>query len=147
MQQNPILAYFSKLSIFSICVCFLFLFAALAIPKEFFSENIPYYVLMFYSLTALSYLALYFLPNKAKMNFVHVFLITKVMKFIVYLGVLAIVFLFNVETNAKFAITYFWLFIFFLVFDTITTNKLSRKEAEKEQQKRNQSNEKSDKNE
>ncbi len=147
MQQNPILAYFSKLSIFSICVCFLFLFAALILPKEFFSENIPYYVVMFYSLTALSYLSLYYLPSKTKMNFIHVFLITKVLKFLVYIGVLVIIFLFKIETNAKFAISYFLLFIFFLLFDTITTNKLSRKEAAKEQQNRNQSNEKSDKNE
>lgn len=147
MQQNPILSYFSKISIFAICVCFLFLFAALILPKEFFSENIPYYVVMFYSLTALSYLSLYYLPSKTKMNFIHVFLITKVLKFLVYIGVLVIIFLFKIETNAKFAISYFLLFIFFLVFDTITTNKLSRKEAEKEIQNKKTTNEKSDKNE
>ncbi len=64
MKQNSIAAYISKLSIFSICVCFVFLFSALAIPKEYLSENLPYYVIMFYAMTALSYLALRFLPEK-----------------------------------------------------------------------------------
>lgn len=147
MKQHPILSYFSYLSIFAICVCFLTLFSALALNKDFFSENLPYYVVMFYALTALSYSALYFLPKKTKMNFVHIFLITKVAKFVIYLGVLAVVFLFNIETQAKFAITYFVLFLFFLVFDTITTNKLSRRQAEEDKQSKNQSKENQSKDE
>ena len=147
MQLHPFLSYLSKISIFSICVCFVFLFSALALPKEFFSENIPYYVIIFYVMTALSYAGLFYLPKKTKMNFVHLFLITKVLKFIVYLCVLVIVFLFNIETNVKFAISYFALFLLFLIFDTITTNSLSRREAEKEKQLRIQNQENKDKNE
>lgn len=138
MQKNPLAAYFSKLSIFAICVCFVYLFAALALPKEFFSQNIPYYVIMFYALTALSYLALYFLPRKRKVNFVHIFLISKLLKFLIYIGVLALVYLFGVETQAKFAVSYFILFLLFLVFDTVTTNRLSRKEAEREKEEAKQ---------
>ncbi len=138
MQKHPLAAYFSKLSIFAICVCFVYLFAALALPKEFFSQNIPYYVIMFYALTALSYLALYFLPRKRKVNFVHIFLISKLLKFLIYIGVLALVYLFGVETQAKFAVSYFILFLLFLVFDTVTTNRLSRKEAEREKEEAKQ---------
>lgn len=138
MQKKTLAAYFSKLSIFAICVCFVYLFAALALPKEFFSQNIPYYVIMFYALTALSYLALYFLPRKRKVNFVHIFLISKLLKFLIYIGVLALVYLFGVETQAKFAVSYFILFLLFLVFDTVTTNRLSRKEAEREKEEAKQ---------
>ena len=138
MQKHPLAAYLSKLSIFAICVCFVYLFAALALPKEFFSQNIPYYVIMFYALTALSYLALYFLPRKRKVNFIHIFLISKLLKFLIYIGVLALVYLFGVETQAKFAVSYFILFLLFLVFDTVTTNRLSRKEAEREKEEAKQ---------
>lgn len=93
---------------------------------------------MFYALTALSYSALYLLPRKRKVNFVHIFLISKLLKFIIYICVLALVYLFGVETQAKFAVSYFVLFLLFLVFDTITTNKLSRREAEREKEERQQ---------
>lgn len=138
MQKYPLATYFSKLSIFAICVCFAFLFSALALPKEFFSPNIPWYLIMFYALTALSYSALYLLPRKRKVNFVHIFLISKLLKFIIYICVLALVYLFGVETQVKFAVSYFVLFLLFLVFDTVTTNKLSRREAEREKEERQQ---------
>lgn len=138
MQKHPLTAYFSKLSIFAICVCFAYLFAALALPKEFFSQNIPYYVIMFYALTALSYSALYLLPRKRKVNFVHILMISKLLKFLIYIGVLALVYLFGAETQAKFAVSYFILFLLFLIFDTVTTNQLSRKEAEREKEEAKQ---------
>lgn len=136
MQNHPLLSYFSKLSIFSICVCFAFLFCSVSPAREFLSENMPYYVVMFYILTALSYVSLYLLPKKMKVNFIHIFLITKMLKFIIYLSVLVIVLLFGIETNVKFAVSYLVMFLMFLTFDTVTTNKLSRKEAEKKKKKR-----------
>lgn len=139
MQRHPLFVYFSRLSIFAICVCFVFLFAALGVPKDFLSENLPYYVVMFYCFTALSYVALYLLPRRRGANFLHVFLICKVVKFVVYISVLLLSFLFGAETNAKFALTYFVLFVLFLVFDTVTTNRLAKDDAKRvAEEKKNQ---------
>ncbi len=89
---------------------------------------------MFYLCTALSYLALYFLPRKGKMKFMTVFMVCKLSKFVIYLGVLAVVLLLDIESNAKFAISYCVLFALFLVFDTISSSKLSKREAAREKQ-------------
>jgi hypothetical protein len=45
--------------------------------------------------------------------------------------------LLEVETNVKFAVSYVVICFSFIVFDTITINQLSRREAEEEKQLKN----------
>ena len=59
MKSSHLLFYFSKLSIFAMCICFITLFARFFVPVEFLSENLPYYIVMFYLMTALCYVFLY----------------------------------------------------------------------------------------
>lgn len=134
MKQSHLLFYFSKLSIFAMCICFITLFARFFVPVEFLSENLPYYIVMFYVCTALCYVFLY---KNRKTNFVPTFMITKILKFIVYLFALVIVFLLDIETNVKFAVSYCIIFFLFLIFDTITINQLSRRQVEEEKQLKN----------
>ncbi|MBQ2376049.1 MAG: hypothetical protein II298_05200 [Bacteroidales bacterium] len=134
MKQSHLLFYFSKLSIFAMCICFVTLFARFFVPVEFLSENLPYYIVMFYVFTAFSYVFLY---KNRKTNFVPTFMITKILKFIVYLFALVIVFLLDLETNVKFAVSYCIIFFLFLIFDTITINQLSRRQVEEEKQLKN----------
>jgi MFS superfamily sulfate permease-like transporter len=89
---------------------------------------------MFYVFTAFSYVFLY---KNRKTNFVPSFMITKILKFIVYLFALVIVFLLDIETNVKFAVSYCIIFFLFLIFDTITINQLSRRQVEEEKQLKN----------
>ncbi|MEE0268123.1 MAG: hypothetical protein UD103_09120 [Bacteroidales bacterium] len=134
MKQSHLLFYFSKLSIFAMCICFVTLFARFFVPIEFLSENLPYYIVMFYVFTAFSYVFLY---KNRKTNFVPTFMISKILKFIVYLFALVIVFLLDIETNVKFAVSYCIIFFLFLIFDTITINQLSRRQVEEEKQLKN----------
>lgn len=134
MKQSYLLFYFSKLSIFAMCICFVALFARFFVPVEFLSENLPYYIVMFYVFTAFSYVFLY---KNRKTNFVPTFMITKILKFIVYLFALVIVFLLDIETNVKFAVSYCVIFFLFLIFDTITINQLSKRQVEEEKQLKN----------
>jgi FlaA1/EpsC-like NDP-sugar epimerase len=134
MKQSHLLFYFSKLSIFAMCICFVTLFARFFVPVEFLSENLPYYIVMFYVFTAFSYVFLY---KNRKTNFVPTFMITKILKFIVYLFALVIVFLLDIETNVKFAVSYCIIFFLFLIFDTITINQLSKRQVEEEKQLKN----------
>ncbi len=117
------------------CVCFILLFARFFVPVEFLSENLPYYIVMFYIMTALCYVFLY---KNRKTNFVPTFMITKILKFLVYIFVLVIVLLLDIETNVKFAVSYLIISFLFIVFDTITINQLSRKQVEEEKQLKNQ---------
>ncbi len=134
MKSSYLLFYFSKLSIFAMIICFITLFARFFVPAEFLSENLPYYIVLFYVMTALCYVFLY---KNRKTNFVPTFMITKILKFLVYIFVLIILLLLEVETNVKFAVSYVVICFSFIVFDTITINQLSRREAEEEKQLKN----------
>ena len=137
MKSSYLMFYFSKLSIFSMAICFVSLFARLFVPAEFLSEDLPYYIVMFYVVTAISFVVLY---KKRKTNFVPTFMLTKIIKFLTYIFVLILVFLLDVETNIKFAVSYCIIFFLFLIFDTITISQLSRKEVEESKQLKNTNN-------
>ena len=140
MKSSHLLFYISKLSIFAMCVCFVSLFARFFVPVEFLSENLPYYIIMFYITTLLCYVFLY---KNRKTNFVPTFMITKILKFIVYIFVLIIVLLLDVETNVKFAVSYLVINFLFIAFDTITINQLSRIAVKEDKQLKNEDNEES----
>jgi hypothetical protein len=70
-------------------------------------------------------------------------MITKILKFIVYIFVLIIVLLLNVETNVKFAVSYLVINFLFIAFDTITINQLSRIAVKEDKQLKNEDNEES----
>ena len=118
-------------------ICFVSLFARLFLPAEFLSEDLPYYIVMFYVVTAISFVVLY---KKRKTNFVPTFMLTKIIKFLTYIFVLILVFLLDIETNIKFAVSYCIIFFLFLVFDTITISQLSRKEVEESKLLKNTNN-------
>jgi FlaA1/EpsC-like NDP-sugar epimerase len=118
-------------------ICFVSLFARLFVPAEFLSEDLPYYIVMFYVVTAISFVVLY---KKRKTNFVPTFMLTKIIKFLTYIFVLILVFLLDIETNIKFAVSYCIIFFLFLVFDTITISQLSRKEVEESKLLKNTNN-------
>lgn len=134
MKSSYLLFYISKLSIFAMCVCFISLFARFFVPTEFLSSNLPYYIIMFYLTTMLCYVFLY---KNRKTNFVPIFMITKILKFLVYIFVMVIVLLLEVETNVKFAVSYLIISFLFIIFDTITINQLSRKTVEESKQLKN----------
>ena len=126
MKQHPITAYLTRLSVFSVVVCFMFFFFMLFANGKL-SPRIPYYVVMFWSLTAAGYCMVYYLPKRGTMNFVNAFMIAKFAKMIIYLAVLAIVYLLDIETNKTFVLSYFIIFVLYLIFDTITLNSLAKK--------------------
>lgn len=134
MKSSYLLFYISKLSIFAMCVCFISLFARFFVPTEFLSSNLPYYIIMFYLTTMLCYVFLY---KNRKTNFVPTFMITKILKFLVYIFVMVIVLLLEVETNVKFAVSYLIISFLFIIFDTITIYQLSRKTVEESKQLKN----------
>jgi uncharacterized membrane protein YozB (DUF420 family) len=126
MKQNPLVSYITKLSILSIIVCFIGLFA-LFFLKDFITTNLPYYIVMFYLCTLIGYLFVYFSIKKGKMKFENIFMITKFGKLLVYIIVFLIVLWLKKESLIPFTITYLVLYVIYLVFDTLTLKNFSKK--------------------
>lgn len=123
MKTNPFIQYISKITFFSIAVCFVVMLLWLKVPADYI-RNTPYYIIMYYVVTILCYAFLYFTQKKATIRFENAYMLTKIIKFLIYIAVLALVLLFNIEKNIKFAIAYLSLFVIYQVFDTITLMRL-----------------------
>lgn len=126
MQRNPLTSYIIKLSIFSIAICFIG-FTSLLFFKNYISLNLPYYILLFYLCTGLSYIYTYFSLKKKKMRFENVFMITKFGKLFIYIIVFLILIFLKKENPIPLTITYLSLHVLYLIFDTITLRNFSQK--------------------
>jgi hypothetical protein len=126
MQRNPLTSYIIKLSIFSIAICFIG-FTSLLFFKNYISLNLPYYILLFYLCTGLSYIYTYFSLKKKKMRFENVFMITKFGKLFIYIIVFLILIFLKKENPIPLTITYLSLYVLYLIFDTITLRNFSQK--------------------
>lgn len=126
MKQNPLISYIIKLSFFSIGVCFIALFSMLFL-KNNISTNIPYYIVLFYLCTAIGYFLSYYLVKKNKMKFENIFMLVKFGKLFIYIIVFLIVLMFKIENIVPFTISYLILYTLYLIFDTITFKKFSKK--------------------
>lgn len=126
MQRNPLTSYIIKLSIFSIAICFIG-FTSLMFFKNYISLNLPYYILLFYLCTGLSYIYTYLSLKKKKMRFENVFMITKFGKLFIYIIVFLILIFLKKENPIPLTITYLSLYVLYLIFDTITLKNFSQK--------------------
>ena len=126
MQRNPLTSYIIKLSIFSIAICFIG-FTSLLFFKNYISLNLPYYILLFYLCTGLSYIYTYLSLKKKKMRFENVFMITKFGKLFIYIIVFLIIIFLKKENPIPLTITYLSLYVLYLIFDTITLRNFSQK--------------------
>lgn len=126
MQRNPLTSYIIKLSIFSIAICFIG-FTSLLFFKNYISLNLPYYILLFYLCTGLSYIYTYLSLKKKKMRFENVFMITKFGKLFIYIIVFLILIFLKKENPIPLTITYLSLYVLYLIFDTITLKNFSQK--------------------
>ncbi|MDY4789138.1 MAG: hypothetical protein SO179_01035 [Bacteroidales bacterium] len=126
MQRNPLTSYIIKLSIFSIAICFIG-FTSLLFFKNYISLNLPYYILLFYLCTGLSYIYTYLSLKKKKMRFENVFMITKFGKLFIYIIVFLILIFLKKENPIPLTITYLSLYVLYLIFDTITLRNFSQK--------------------
>lgn len=126
MQRNPLTSYIIKLSIFSIAICFIG-FTSLMFFKNYISLNLPYYILLFYLCTGLSYIYTYLSLKKKKMRFENVFMITKFGKLFIYIIVFLILIFLKKENPIPLTITYLSLYVLYLIFDTITLRNFSQK--------------------
>jgi hypothetical protein len=126
MQRNPLSAYIVKLSLFSIAISFIG-FIALLFFKNYISLNLPYYILLFYLCTGISFIFTYISIKKKKMRFENIFMITKFGKLFIYIIVFLIIVFLKKENLLAFTITYLSLYVLYLAFDTITLKNLSQK--------------------
>ncbi len=126
MKKHPLVSYFTQLSFFSIAVSFIALFAMIFLRNKI-SVNLPYYIVLFYLCTAIGYVLTYYSVSKKKMRFENIFMLVKFGKLFIYLIVLLIVVIQDIEKTVPFVVSYLILYAIYLIFDTITIRNLSKK--------------------
>lgn len=126
MKKHPLVSYFTQLSFFSIAVSFIALFAMIFLRNKI-SVNLPYYIVLFYLCTAIGYVLTYYSVSKKKMRFENIFMLVKFGKLFIYLIVLLIVVIQDIEKTVPFVVSYLILYAIYLIFDTITIKNLSKK--------------------
>lgn len=127
MQQNPLVSYIIKLTFFSIGVSLIGLFSLLFLSKDWIFDSIPYLIILFYSITGISYTLIYLTQKSKKMRFENIFMITKFSKLLIYIIVLIVAILLPVTNIKAFLSLYAILYILYTIFDTITLNQLAKK--------------------
>lgn|SRR5574344_822012 len=138
MQQNALIKYFIKLTIFSIAVCFLGFIAIMILSPKYISFQMPYFIILFWVLTFANYAINYLSIQKGKekhtgLKFEHVFLLTKFGKLFIYLIVFVILLLSNKAKILPNTITFLSLYVMYLVFDTITLNSVIKNKSNNKQ--------------
>ncbi|MFA7081709.1 MAG: hypothetical protein WC135_03765 [Bacteroidales bacterium] len=128
MKKHPLVSYITKLSFFSIAVCFIAFFAMLFFRNNI-STNTPYYIVLFYLCTAIGYALTYISVNKKTMKFEHIFMLVKFGKLFIYLIVFLAIIMLEEEKEKimPFVISYLGLYALYLIFDTITYKNFSKK--------------------
>lgn len=127
MQQNPLVSYIIKLTFFSIGVSLIGLFSLFFLSKDWIFDSIPYLIILFYSITGISYTLIYLTQKSKKMRFENIFMITKFSKLLIYIIVLIVAILLPVTNIKAFLSSYAILYILYTIFDTITLNQLAKK--------------------
>ncbi len=134
MKKTPLLNYISKITFFSIATCIVVLLLIKVVPGDYIN-NSPSYIMMFYVVTTLGYCFLYHNKKTGRMKFEQAYMLIKTLKFLIYIAVLIIVLLCDIEKNIKFAVAYLLLFVIYQVFDTITILQLSKNDEHKKEKK------------
>jgi len=100
------------------------------LPKQVITPVLPYLFFFFTSLTLISYYVLLG-SIKAKMSrFVNTFLISTIVKLIIYISVMIIYVLMNRPDAVPFMIAFFILYLFYTVFEVIHMIGLTRQQGE-----------------
>ncbi len=129
MIKNPFLSYLQKLTFFSIAVCFVDMLLWLFVKPDYI-RNVPYYVAVYYIVTLLFWAFLYYAPKRKLLRFEQAYMVSKIGKLLIYALIFALVLLAGLEKNTKFAFAYLALYVVYLIFDSITTLQLVRKNNE-----------------
>lgn len=126
MQNNLITSYILKLTFYSLAISFIGMFSLIFLPKEYISQNLPYFIAMFYACTGISYISIYLLVKNKKMRFENIFMITKFSKLFIYIITFCVVLFLGNENPISFLISFALLFALYLLFDTLTLKKLTK---------------------
>ena len=127
MNKHPFISYLTKITFFSIGICFAVMLLWLFLSADYI-RNAPYYISLCYLLSLCSWLFIYYAPKKSKLKFEQAFFITKTAKLIIYLSVFAVILIFHIEKNTKFAFAYIIIYILYLIFDSVTAVRIGKED-------------------
>ncbi|MCX6278966.1 MAG: hypothetical protein NT004_12860 [Bacteroidetes bacterium] len=96
------------------------------LPQQYISPALPFLFLFFISASLLSFFFLLKSTGKRLIRFVNAFLLTILLKLILYIGVMVAYALLNRTDAVPFLVSFFILYLIYMVFETVFIIKYSR---------------------
>ncbi|MEI6436438.1 MAG: hypothetical protein WCP32_16540 [Bacteroidota bacterium] len=120
------LKYLRQLLYFSAAVGTVAALLSFILPKTFISPALPFLFLFFISTSLLSFYFLLKSTGKRLIRFVNAFLLTILLKLILYVGVMVAYALLNRNDAVPFLVSFFILYLIYMVFETVFIIQYSR---------------------
>jgi len=123
------LKFLQHLLIYSAILGTIAIILYLLLPKEFITPALPFLFVFFAAITLISFLILLRSLNSKLSRFIHTFLITTIVKLILYIGMMILYVLLNPPDAVPFMITFFILYLLYTVFEVVKMIPLTKNQA------------------
>ena len=121
--------YFKRLTIYWVIIALLSFFISALIPVTYRTPTLPYLLLFYFIMTALTGFIILIFANKKFSKFVNIFMLATVGKLLLYLFIIIIyLFFINRKDAIGFISSFFIYYLLFTIFETIQILVLSKKE-------------------
>jgi len=109
--------FFRNLVVFSAVLGLVILILFLILPRHYFTPSLPFSFFFFFLVTLAGYYILIRATQKRFIRFLNVYLLTTVIKLIVFIGVLVLYMMLNQKDAVPFALWFFLLYLGFTFFE------------------------------
>ena len=118
-MKSPYSAFLSRLLIYSAILGAIMALLYLVLPKSWLSPVLPFLLFFFIAATMLSYAFISGSMNQRFMRFVNTYLLTTLVKLVLYVTIMVIYVFFNRDDAVPFMLGFFTLYLCYTVFEVI----------------------------
>ncbi|MCD4747071.1 MAG: hypothetical protein K8R58_12310 [Bacteroidales bacterium] len=122
------LDFLKKISIFSVIIAIIIYAVLFFLPDNFKTPALPYLFFFFFALTLAVHYVLLKASEKKFSKFFNYFMLSTVVKLLIYFSVILLYVYINREDTIAFIITFFILYILFTAFEVISILKYPKSE-------------------
>lgn len=130
-MNSVYISFLKRLFIFSAIIGLLSFLSYFTIPQEYLSVSMPYLLLFYFIITALSHYFVLNAINQRTSRFVNYFMISIFVKLVFYSGLIVLYSIMNKEDIIPFVIVFFIYYLFFTVFEQLEIIKATKKDTDK----------------
>jgi len=130
IMKSEYLKFLQHLLIYSAILGAVAIVLYLFLPKHFITPALPFLFFFFTGITLISYYILIRSLKSKLSRFVNTFLISTIVKLIIYIGIMIIYVLLNRSDAIPFMITFFILYLLYTVFEVVKMINLTRSQTQ-----------------